>query len=452
MRFLIATLFFSLSLSGFAVDFTGPGGWSLVNTNAVKNWQESHADKSTLALRGVVADKAKREVRLLAEAVGHSGGTTTEFLMVGPGSDRAYEAAAVTVASPGDIVKAVESLGIKRGACVDSTQFRFWSFGERFQIYIRRMDVDGAEERLFSSILKDSEPDKSFLADGFVFTGGDWESVDEKSRCLTDSEAPCSVVSLYNESSSIFDLPQQLGQSQVYGRLTLVEKIPYGTLLEVILRPMNSDLKVLPLEVKAMAVDGALHLNTKCERAGVERSEAVDSAIAWMRSQTEAGKDIFVTLEFDMSLSLKQARDAANLFKILDGTGLKLYGRATKGLYYQALLPQESWRKREGRNPQPFEVTITRETSGALKKKLVFIEEDWSGEGLDPKLTPKEYPFEDWSELEPLVIKVGGADNKVAVLFFFVPSDMKLSEFMPGVNALSKRLPLVHVFADPSIQ
>ncbi len=111
------------------------------------------------------------------------------------------------------------------------------------------------------------------------------------------------------------------------------------------------------------------------------------------------------------------------------------------------MLPQESWRKREGRNSQPFEVHLTRDGSGALKKSLVFIEEDWSVKGLDPKLTPQEYSFDDWAELEPLVIKAGGADNKVAVVFFFMPADMKLAEFMPGVNALSKRLPLVHIHA-----
>ena len=57
------------------------------------------------------------EVRLLAEAVGHRVGITAEFMLVGPLSDRAYEAVAVTVALPGDIVRAVECLGLARGGC-----------------------------------------------------------------------------------------------------------------------------------------------------------------------------------------------------------------------------------------------------------------------------------------------------------------------------------------------
>jgi len=452
MRILISGIYLFSVIVSMAGDFTGPAQWALVNTNAVQGWQEGQSLKNTLVLNGVVADKSKREVRLLAEAVGHSAGTTTEFLLVGPGSDRAYEAAAVTVASPEDIVRAVEFLGVNRGACVDSSLFRFWPFGERFQIFFRRLDVEGAKEVLFSSLLKDAEPDKPLLADGYIFTGGAWSSEGGKSVCLTGVQPPCAVISLYNESSTVFDLTQQIGQSQAYGRLTLAENFPYGTLIEVVLRPMYSDVKVMPLDVTALAVDGVLHLKTECAAPAVDRMEKVDSAVAWMRSQSEAQRDLFVTLKFDESLSVTQARAAANLFSILDGSGVKLYGRASSGLYYRALLPQESWRKREDRNPQPFEIYMTRDSTGNWKKKMVFIEEDWSGESLDPKLTPKEYPFSDWSELEPLVLKTGGADNKVAVAFFCVPADTKLSELIPGVNSVSNRLPLVHIFTDSPAQ
>ncbi|MFA7172761.1 MAG: hypothetical protein WC340_05010 [Kiritimatiellia bacterium] len=434
-----------------AIGFTGPAEWSLVNTNAVKSWQASQTGGDQMVLKGVVADKTKREVRLLAEAVGHSVGTTAEFLLVGPASDRAYEAAAVTVADPADIVKAMELIGVQRGRCVDGYQFRFWAYGERCQIYLRRLDVEGAKEHLISSLLADSQPEDSLLDEGYVFTGGEWRLEGGKTTCLTSIEPPCSVISLYNQSSTIFDLPQQSGQSEVYGRLTLAQKLPYGTLLEVILRPVSTDAMVLPVEVTAALGDGSsLRLLTRCLAQKIERNESMASAMAWMRAQAKNGKDLFVTLLFAPDLSAKQAQDVARLFNILEGNGIKLYGKGTESLYYRALLPQESWRKREDRNPQPFEVHLTRDAVGNLQKKLVFIEEDWSVEGLDPKLTPKEYPFNLWSELDPLVVKVGGKDNKALVVFFFVPADLKLADFMDAVNAVSKRLPLVHVFVNPS--
>ncbi|MDD2600980.1 MAG: hypothetical protein PHO37_17445 [Kiritimatiellae bacterium] len=451
MRLLLLLSIVSLltAMSSPAIEFTGPSEWLLVNTNAVKSWQASQKQGELMVLKGVVADKTKREVRLLAEAVGHAVGTTAEFLLVAPASDRAYEAAAVTVADPADIVKAMEFIGVQRGNCVDSYQFRFWAYGERCQIFSRRLDVAGAQEHLISSLLADSQPDDSLLVSGFVFTGGKWRMEGGEPICLTSIEPPCSVVSLYNQSSTLFDLPQQSGQSEVYGRLTLAQKLPYGTLLEVILRPVSSEPMVLPVEVTAaLGDDNALRLLTRNLAHQIERNESMESAMAWMRAQGESGKDLFVTLQFDPGLSVRQARDVARLFSILDGNGIKLYGKGKQSLYYRALLPQESWRKHEDRNPQPFEVHLTRDAADKLQKKLVFIEEDWSGEGLDPKLIPKEYSFELWSELDPLVVRAGGKDNKVTVVFFFVPADLKLADFMPAVDAVSKRLPLVHVFVN----
>ena len=83
-----------------------------------------------------------------------------------------------------------------------------------------------------------------------------------------------------------------------------------------------------------------------------------------------------------------------------------------------------------------------------MSKKLVFIEEDWTVEGLDPKLTPRDYPFTEWEEFPKLVIKAGGTDSKVRLLFVHAPADLPLSTFMPGVRAVADRLNLVYVFGN----
>lgn len=434
-----------------ATEFTGPASWKLINTNAVEKWQadcKKLAGDDFLSLKGVVADRKKMEVRLLAEAVGHDTGTTTEFMLVGPHSDRAYESVGVTVSSPSDIVRAVEFLGIKRGSCIDAGNFKFVACGERFRLFVRRLDGGDSKEVAFASYLKESMPDDPlYPQDGFVFAGGVWEQKDGESRCLTDTVPPCSVISLYNELS-IFDMPQQAGQSAVYGRLSVKEALPYGALLEIIARPVSKESTVLPVSISVQPSGEGFALHIQCEKLKVSLKESVKESVDWLKSQSDAGKDLFVTLKFDEDLNVGQAHDVAALFEILSGGGVKLYGKESDGVYYKAFLPQESWREREGRTPQPFEVHVSRDENGALIKKLVFIEEDWNVKGLDPKITPREYPFEKWSDLEPLVIKAGGEDNKVAVLFFFVPGDMKIGEFMPGVNALSKRLPLVHIFTE----
>ncbi len=432
--------------------FTSPTEWRIVNTNAVNKWaaeRQAQASPSFLVWRGVAADLAKREVRLLAEAVGHSAGITAEFLLIGPNSDRAYESAAVAVAMPGDIVRAVESLGVKRGGGVGSRPFRFWPVGERMSVHVRRIDVAGDSLRPMRSLVKDQNTDEPLLGEGgIVFTGGVWDG----GACCADAQPPCSVISLYNEKGSVFDLPFQVGQGEVYGRLSLAEALPYGALLEVVLRPLlpaDGLPRVLPLSVDVSAKAGG-GFTVICADAGGKMLKKGDlpEALQWMKERQAAGRDLFVTLSLDEALSLERAAEAARVFVMLDGAGLKLDGKPEGGLYPRAFVPLEKWRGREGRVPQPYELHVRRGEGGTWERKLVFIEEDWSAPGLDPALTPREYPFSEWGELPALVAKAGGPENKAQMLFVYAPAGEPLSVFMPGVRALAERLALVYVFGE----
>jgi hypothetical protein len=284
-----------------------------------------------------------------------------------------------------------------------------------------------------------------------VFTGGRWEGADAQRACLTDAQVPSSVIALYNEPGTVFDLPFQVGQSEVYGRLTLAEAMPFGTLLEIVLRPLmpkDGAARVLPLTAKASMAGSEVELTfTGADGALVKRAGMAE-ALTWLRGQSEAGREPFVTVGMDDAMPLKRAVDVARVFGMLDGHGVKLDGKPEQGLFSRAFLPQEKWRERKDRNPQPFELHVTQGPDGVLKKRLVFIEEDWTVEGLDPKLTPREYPFEAWDELPKLIAKTGGADSKVELLFVFAPAEMPLSLFMPGVRAVAERLPLVYVFGE----
>lgn len=433
-----------------AGTFTGPDEWRLVNTNAVRAWQEAQKSRASATFRvwpGVAVDVQKREVRLLAEAVGHDVGVTTEFLLIGPLSDRAYETVAVTVAMPGDIVRAVESMGIARGGCVGSQPFRFWPVGERVTAAVRRLDVPHAVEKPLQALIRDAEAGAPLIGEGgLIFTGGRWEN----GACLTDTNMPAALISLYNASETVFDVPFQVGQSEVYGRLSLAEALPYGALLEVVLRPLAADGKprVFPVRVFASEDGGNVVLTCKGADDVVLHKAGLADAVTWLRGQSESGRELFVTLGMDDALPLKRAADVARLFVMMDGKGLKLDGKTAGGVFPRAFVPLEKWREREGRNPQPFEVHVTQPAGGKLSKKLVFVEEDWSVEGLDPKLTPREFPFEAWEELPGMINKAAGSDNKVQVLFVFAPLEMPLGRFMPGVRAVADRLPLVYVFGE----
>jgi hypothetical protein len=438
-----------------AEAFTGPAEWRLVNTNAVRDWQEvqqKRASETVSVWPGVVSDRQKGEVRLLAEAAGHAAGVTTEFLLVGPQSDRVYESAAVTVARPSDIVKAVESLGLTRGSCVGSRPFRFWPCGERVSMTLLRPGSKEAVEKPLQSLLRDADAASPLIGEGgLVFTGGRWTDAGSTAVCLTDTQLPAAVISLYNEQGTLFDVPFQIGQGAAYGRLTLAEALPIGELLEIVVRPLRAaDGKPRTLPLTAVASWDGSEVTLTCmgtDGAVLQKAKLADMLL-WLRARADEGRELFVTLDMDDRMPVRRAAEVARVFGMLDGKGLKLDGKTERGLFPRAFLPQEKWRESKGRNPQPFELHVAFDAAGKVTKKLVFIEEDWSVQGLDPKLTPREYPFETWEELLKLVEKSGGADSKVSMLFVFAPAEMPVGTFMQGVRAVAGRLSLVYVFGE----
>ncbi len=450
--FSLFTFHFSFFLSCTALvsarELTGPTAWETVNTNTVKAWQARQEAKLSPTVRvwsGVVADTERREVRLLVEAVGHKDESTMEFLIVGPRSDRAYESVTVSVAKPSDIVRAMESIGVPRGCGIDGRLFRFWPYGERISGTIRKLDEGVESARPLQSVIKDPKAEPSLFGEGgLVFTGGSWQ----EGVCEADTQQPSSVIALYNEPDTLFDVPFIASKGAAYGRCVLAAKMKYGEVMEIVLKPMplpGGGLRAMTLYVTAEPSTNQETLficrNTKGE--AVKKGTLTD-VLTWMKPLSERGHDLFVTLTMSDDLTLKQAIAVSYVFMLLDGKGLKLYGKTKEGIYPRAFLPQAEWRKREGRTPQPFEVYLAGDA-----KRLTYIEEDWSGEGLDPKLTPKDYPFADVSELPALVKRVGDKDSKkVELLFVFASQHELLKKIMPAVRALSERLPLVYIFGE----
>jgi len=445
---------FHLSLSFFcaglaaAKEFTGPTVWQTVNTNAVKAWQASQEARKSATVRvwsGVVADTERREVRLLVEAVGHNDDTTMEFLIVGPQSNRAYESVTISVAQPSDIVRALESLGVPRGNGVDGRLFRFWPYGERISATIRNVNEEPQSERPLQTVIKDKQPENPLYGEGgLVFTGGLWTN----GVCGADTQQPSSVMALYNEPDTLFDVPFLASKGAAYGRSTLVAKMKYGEVMEIVLKPMplpGGGLCAVVLHATAQpSASNETVLVCADKKGEVLKKGTLTEVLTWMKSLSDRGHDLFVTLTMSDELTLTQATDIARVFVLLDGKGLKLYGKSIAGIYPRALFPQETWRKRDGRTPQPFEVYLTGDS-----KKLTYIEEDWSGAGLDPKLSPKDYPFADVSELPGLVKRVGDKESKkVELLFVFANRNEKLKNIMPAVRMLADRLPLVYLFGE----
>ncbi len=444
--FLLAALFCIILR---AVDISGPAFWKSVNVGEIEKWQQKQQEKKGLKLwRGVAADPVSGEVVVLAEAAGHQANIAVEFALIGSLSDRAYEALALTVATPGDIARAVESAGSAPGRCIGELFSQFWPYGNRFAISCRELPAEnGAPFKPLSTLLRESDPANPLLPSSqVVFTSGRRE---RDGAYAADTNMPCSVVSLYNARDTIFDITGICGQSEAYGRIKTAKAVKQGTLIEfkfTPVRPERGTFSAKKSVVEVLPAGGDFELKLAID-GGVEKGRAED-ILKRIKAEADKGYDIYLGIGFSPDLTVAQAAKAAALFAMLDGKGLRVDGVGKGALFYQAFLPKEQWRSRQGRNPQPFELHLKRRPDGALERKLAFIEEDWSGEELDPKLSVREYAFDDWAQLPGLVATAGGKDNKVLALFIFAPADLKLVELQSGIDAVSDRLPLVHIFSE----
>ena len=396
-----------------------PMEWKCVQTNAIAAWKSANG-----ATDGIVADVASRSVRFLAEATGLEDATTVEFLAIGPLSDRAYESLFVTVPSPAAIASALERVGVPRGVPPDIAGARLWPCGEKLTLSAKRLKPDAPSPAplALADLLNDTaaKEDGAILHSPFLYTGG---QRDDAGAVVAATNIPCAVFALYSHSPSLLQLNGQFDQSTAYGRFRPKKDWPAGTLFELTLK-WDGRVSVLRRDVE-------LTVPTLKEKLTALQAEA-------------AAHDLFVRLSFGAGVTVGEAAEIAQAMSLVDGKGLKMDGPPPGQFFFRAFLPDPAWRARPGRIFQPVEVHVAVDGS----KKFVFIEEDWSGEGLDPVLKPRETPFSDWTELPGLIAKTGELGVKINVLFIFAPRAVPVAVLAPAVAATAGRIGTFYVFGD----
>ena len=407
------------TLSCLAEPSKSPMEWAPVQTNEIARWKAENK-----APAGVVVDKAARTVRFLAEATGLGAGETVEFFAIGPLSDRAYESLFVTVASPDALAKAIESVGVPRGFPVDPLKARFWPQGEKVSLSVKAWGADAASRPSggLSTFLKDvrANEDGKVLEAPLAYAGG---TRDASGSPIAATNIPCAVFSLYNHAQSLLQLDGLFDQSGVYGRFVAPAKFKAGSLFEI----------VAAWDGKRVVKDRELKLTAT--NAGEVMTTLKDEAKAF---------DVHARLAFDASVTIAHAAAVAQAFALLDGQGVKMNGRSDGQFFFRAFLPDPKWRDRASRIFQPFEVHVAADGT----KSFVFVEEDWSGEALDPVLKPKTTPFKDWQELPGLIAKTGEEGAKITVMFVYAPKTSRVADLAPVVKAVEPRVNTFYVFAE----
>ena len=399
-----------------AAPARAPMEWKSVHTEAIAAWKASNN-----APDGVVVDAAARSVRFLVEATGLDKADPAEFFAIGPLSDRAYESLFVTVPSPAAIASALERVGVPRGVPPDIAGARLWPCGEKITLIAKPITTNG-QDMAFADLVNDvSEKEEgAILRAPFLYTGG---ARDTSGAVVAATNIPCAVFALYSHSPSLLLLDGQFDQSSVYGRFRAKIGCAAGDLFELTLR-----------------WDGR---TTVLRRDVVFTVSNMKDTLAALRVES-AGRDLFVIPSCGEGTTVEEAASIAQALSLLDGKGLKVGGAASGRFFYRAFLPNPAWRERPGRIFQPFEVHVAADGS----KKFVFIEEDWSGEGLDPVLKPRETSFTEWAELSKLIAQTGEKGVKINVLFIFAPKATPVTELTPVTAATAGRIGTFYIFSD----
>ena len=431
---------------------------------------KAQGGESRRAFFGGVADRAARTVTLYGEATGLKPGDIAEFGAITQASAHDYESLFVVFADPADIAAAVEFLGVPRGRPASGRDLAFWPKGERVRMTVVRALSDGSSAesaaRPVGALIRDAKADRTLDDERPVYCGSLWTTKDGSPRCLAEDDGPGSLLSSYNEPATLFDMPFQSPQTEVYERYLVSANYAFakGDFVRIEISPepapdgaarrvLDLALAVSPknaapefrFAARTPVQDGAA---SALEYAGVP--EGPLPMMEFLRFSVELAKkrDPFVQVSFDDGLTVDQAAKTAEVLRRLDTPrALRIEAPPEGQLYYQAFLPRAEWANRADRTSQPCELRFARGADGALSATLVKIEEIWSDkpDELRPDLKVSETPA---AAPDAFAAQLEATGVDLTVLLVFAPKDARLGEILPRVRAVVKTHPNVYIFGE----
>lgn len=287
-----------------------------------------------------------------ATATGVEKGTPVEFLFAGKDTDRDYETMFLLDESVGELCARLENAGLPRGQAPSVANGVLWPVGCAVSL-----------EPKMSEFVETTWPDGLSPA-ALVYTGG---ARNEKGGLVADDDMPLAFCALYSLAQAPVVFNGIYRQGDVYGAHTAKMTMKKG---ERRTFTLSWDEKSMPKRLDVTFTPGA----------AAKQLRAVKSA-------AEAG-NVAVQADLDPALTVAEATQVAQALALVDSVRVKVNGHPKGRLFFRAFLPDVAWRDRKNRLVQPFELAVRDGES-----TLVFIEEDWTVEGDDPKLTPKEIAF-----------------------------------------------------------
>ena len=398
----------------------------------------AHAnDPEKLVLPGLLADRQARRVEVLAECTGLAARETVEFLLIDQGGSHGYESMLWSMARPSDVDRALEFIGLRRGAPVHPAVPRVWSDGDRVQLSVQTAD---GKSFPIEQLILDLETEKTLPEEGFVFAGSvTVPSADgrQPAAYAADVYDPRSVASIYNEATSVLDVPRRVDKGESYGRQVVNPDrvLAGGTLVTVVMTPARApgvpDTPSWRLQLEAVPEStGMVCRLTDQDKKTVLETPDLMAVLEKMVPGTPGGAAPFLELTIAENLPLEFAQKTGALLAALEPLGaVRVRPPPRDHLFHRAFAPVPEWREPAGRPSQPWELHLSRE-KGKIAATLVRQE-------------PVEEPGETAPSFTRLTAPLAGPDDLRARLQAETEKRLRAGEpLLPGV---------LFVFATPGI-
>jgi hypothetical protein len=410
-----------------------------------------------------MADRTGRVVHVTATSIRLNPGDPVEFPLITAASGKDYEALAVTAASARDIHDALAFIGLKSGRPADPSALRFWPKGDRVRMLFHIPDPGSGKpiqvpaERL----ILDTRTKTTLPEDGFVFTGSAWvpsPTNPATRQYAADAYTPNCVVSVYNESTAVLDVPRRAAQHEVYSCLVPNPDLPLPSnqVIRITFSPFFTDggIHERALTLAVQPVAGATNTTgdpdleyrlTDATGAALTTNLSLNGFLSAIGRQTDQAITPFLTFIPDADIPLAILQRLAGLLISLDtDRGLRLEPPAPGDPYLQAFTPDERHRRREAR-PLPGTELHLIQTPAGPTGALVFVTAAWKDADSAPTFHETSVPVRAAADITPAL------ENRdiPAVFLVFAPRELTYGALKPFLQAPLARKMIVYVFLNP---
>lgn len=464
---LLLGLFVQLSLAGETnalslsqTNALDPDALRALNKNRSASQDAFHLntfahDTNFMIRPGLIADRLNRTVKVATETTSLTPGTPVEFALVAENSGKDYEALAVSFATPSDLHAALQFIGIPPGKPVNPGAMRFWPRGEPVDITLTypetNVSPNATRTMPITQFLGDTRTRQAIPSKPFLFTGSEWVPSPGPSSSTAlvyaaDVFSPNGIISTYNDSSVVLDIPYQAVQNEVYTFLVPNPEfpLPANSFATVTFSPHHKNSHIQVTDITLLVGPGSgtsTHWAVSLGKS-TEQGEDLSSLTNHLRELSSGDHDLYVTLVPDDTLTLDVMHRFASFIETLDDRGfIRVEPPPPAHPYFKTFLPDEKHRKRANRPVQPWELHLFSAGTSAAGE-LVYVEEQWTNDGRPSTYKETRYPVGSPDLLPSLLTK----HDAPAVVLIFAHPDTTYGTLRRFTTPLLARKMIVYVF------